>query len=102
MGTKLLCLGCTLLSLMTLLGRGWPQTAQQTGTLVVSGQPGQAPVLQIGGKSYVNIEALARLTNGALSFEGNQITLTLLGFAGNTYRLLRQALRQVRASRRIL
>jgi cysteinyl-tRNA synthetase len=65
-------------------GQGWSQTAQQSGTLVVSGQSGQTPILQIGGKSYVSVEALARLTNGSLSFEGNQITLTLSGSAGST------------------
>jgi len=58
--------------------------AQQGGTLVVSGQPGQTPVLQINGKSYVDITALARLINGSLSFKGNQVTLTLPGAADST------------------
>jgi len=31
----------------------------------------------VDGKSYVEIESLARLTNGSLSFQPNQITLTL-------------------------
>jgi hypothetical protein len=31
----------------------------------------------MGGRSYVDIEGLARITNGALSFSGNQIVLTL-------------------------
>ncbi len=53
------------------------QTAPQNRTLVVSGQPGQVPVIQMNGRSYVEVEALARITNGALSFKGNQITLTL-------------------------
>jgi hypothetical protein len=34
-------------------------------------------VIQKDGKSYVDIESLARLTNASLSFKGNQITLTL-------------------------
>jgi hypothetical protein len=55
------------------------QNAQENRTLVVSGQPGQAPVVQINGRSYVDIEALARLTNGSIGFRGNQITLTLPG-----------------------
>ena len=60
----------------------WPalvlsQTARPSATLLVSGQPGQAPVLQTNGRSYVDVEALARLINGSLSFKGNQITLTL-------------------------
>ena len=32
---------------------------------------------EIGGRSYVEIEALARLANGSLSFAGSQIVLTL-------------------------
>ncbi len=58
--------------------------AQQNGTLVVSGQPGQTQVLQINGRTYVDIEALARLINGSLSFKGNQVTLTLPGAADST------------------
>jgi hypothetical protein len=33
--------------------------------------------MQIDGKSYVEVEALARLVEGSVSFQGNQITLTL-------------------------
>ncbi len=58
--------------------------AQPSGTLVVSGQPGQTPVLQINGRSYVDITALARLINGSVSFKGNQVTLTLPGAADST------------------
>ncbi len=61
----------------------FPQ-AQQSGTLAVSGQAGQTPVLQINGRSYVDIEALARLINGSLSFKGNQVTLTLPGSGDST------------------
>jgi hypothetical protein len=60
-------------------GLGLSQTAQQSGTLAVSGHSGEAPVIQAGGRSYVDVEALARLTNGSLSFNGNQVTLTLHG-----------------------
>ena len=73
----------TLLALLILPGLAWSQAAQQNSTLIVSGQPGQAPVLQINGRSYVDIEALARLTNGSLGFKGNQITLTLPGAAAS-------------------
>jgi len=47
--------------------------------LVVDGHPGQVPVIEADGRSCVEIEALASLTNGSLSFSGNQITLTLHG-----------------------
>jgi hypothetical protein len=57
------------------------QSAQQTRTLIVNGQPGQINVVQINGRSYVDLEALARIANGSLGFQGNQITLTLSGTA---------------------
>jgi hypothetical protein len=57
------------------------QAAQQNGKLTISGQPGDAAVTQMNGRSYVDIEALARLTNGTLHFNGSQITLTLPGSA---------------------
>ncbi len=50
--------------------------AQQNLTLVVAGQPGQIPIVQINGKSYVDIDALARLTNSSLRIKGNQVILT--------------------------
>jgi hypothetical protein len=58
------------------------QTGRETRTLVVSGQPGEAAVIERNGKSYVDIDALARLTNGSLSFKGTQIVLTLPGASG--------------------
>jgi len=58
---------------------GSAQTPQPGGTLAIAGHSGQAPVIQINGRSYVDIEALAQITNGALSFQSNQITLTLPG-----------------------
>jgi hypothetical protein len=55
------------------------QAAQQTRTLVINGQTGQVTVVQVDGRSYVDLEALARIGNGSLGFNGNQITLTLPG-----------------------
>jgi hypothetical protein len=53
------------------------QDVNQNRTLTINGQPGQVPVIQVNGRSYVDLEALARAANGSLSFRGNQITLTL-------------------------
>jgi hypothetical protein len=50
---------------------------QKAITFTIAGHPGEAQLLHINGKSYVDIEALARLTQGSLSFKGNQTTLTL-------------------------
>ncbi len=55
------------------------QAAQESRTLTVNGQPGQVAVVQMNGRSYVDVEALARVANGSLSFNGNHITLTLPG-----------------------
>lgn len=48
-------------------------------SLAVSGHTGSVPVTQINGKKYVEVEALTQLVSGTLSFQGNQVTLTLAG-----------------------
>ena len=58
-------------------GFAFSQVEQKTGNLIVNGHPGQAPVTQINGHPYVAVDALARLMNGSLAYQGNQITLTL-------------------------
>ncbi len=73
-----------LFALLVLPGLAWSQDAQPNLTLIVTGQPGQIPILQMNGKSYVNIDALARLTNSSLSFKGNQVILTPPGSAPST------------------
>ena len=52
------------------------QVPRQSGTLSVQGYPGQVPVIQVNGKSYVEIESFARLTNSSMSFRAKQIILT--------------------------
>jgi hypothetical protein len=51
--------------------------AQETSTFLIEGQQGEARVIQVQGKYYVEVEGLARITGGSLRFAGNQITLTL-------------------------
>ena len=53
------------------------QAPQQSGTLTIAGQSDQASLLRINGKSYVDIESLARITHGSIKFQGNQTILTL-------------------------
>jgi hypothetical protein len=57
--------------------------AQHTNFLVVSGQQGEAKVIQVQGRNYVEVEGLARITNGSVSFNGNRIVLTLPGSGGD-------------------
>jgi hypothetical protein len=62
--------------ILLLPGLGLSQATQPKAILTVKGYAGQAPVTQINGKAYVELESLARLTNGSISFHANQITLT--------------------------
>lgn len=65
------------------LGLGWAQTGQQqAGTLTIAGQPDQAALVRMNGKSYVDLESLARITHGTLKFQGSQTILTLPGGSG--------------------
>jgi hypothetical protein len=57
--------------------------AQQATTLVIAGQPGSAKIIRVDGRNYVEIEGLARLMNSSMSFNGNQIVLTIPGSAGD-------------------
>jgi hypothetical protein len=43
----------------------------------ISGASGNVPVTQIKNRSYVDVESVARLANGSLSYQGNRIVLTL-------------------------
>ena len=45
--------------------------------LVVNGKTMDAQVAQINGRSYVDIETLAQLTNGTVAVEPNRIVLTI-------------------------
>ena len=63
----------------------FPGRAQQQprpdGTLVIAGQPEQASVVRINGRSYVDLESLARIAHGTLQFQGSRTILTLPGTA---------------------
>jgi hypothetical protein len=56
---------------------GSAQTPQKATRFTIAGHPGEAQILQLNGKSYVEIETIARLTQGSLSFKGNQTILAL-------------------------
>jgi hypothetical protein len=81
MREKLFKVVLMLVVLLVLPGLAWSQHAPQNLTLIVTGQPGQIPILQVNGKSYVDIDALARLTKSSLSSKGNQVILTPPGSA---------------------
>ena len=70
-----------LAALAILPGLALSLAAQQSDSLVVSGQSGAAKVIQVGGHNYVEVESLVRLTNSSIRFNGNQIVLSLPGTA---------------------
>ena len=53
------------------------QTQRKREVLSVQGYPGQAAVMQSQGRTYVDLQDLARITNGTLRFERGRIILTL-------------------------
>jgi hypothetical protein len=55
--------------------------AQQTNLLVITGQQGQATVIQVQGRNYVEVDGFVRVIEGSISFNGSQIVLTLPGSA---------------------
>ena len=66
-----------LTALLMLASNACAQSTQKSSTLTVAGHAGEAQLLQLNGKSYVDIETLARLTQGTLSFKASRTTLTL-------------------------
>lgn len=66
-----------LILLFVVAGFAFAQNANQNQTLTVNGTSSPVPVIQMNGRSYVDLDALARAANGSLSFSGNQIVLSL-------------------------
>src|ERR1700747_1428683 len=65
--------------------------APQNRTLVLTGHPGELTVMEMGGRYYVDVEALTRVANGSIQFKGNQIVLTLSPPTVNTPAINSQA-----------
>ena len=71
--------------LLAVSGIASAQVANQSRTLIINGQSTQVPVIQMKGRSYVDLEALASAVNGTLSFSGNQIAFSVpIGPANTT------------------
>lgn len=51
--------------------------AQDVTSLVIDGRSGSAKVVQVQGHNYVDIDGLARIINGTISFKGNLVVLAL-------------------------
>jgi hypothetical protein len=60
----------------------WPvvigaQVKPQRKAFVINGQSGDATVVQVNGREYIDIEALVRITNGSMGFRNGNTALTL-------------------------
>jgi hypothetical protein len=53
------------------------QADHQRRTVVINGQAGQASIVEVEGRPYVDLEALAQIANGSVSVKANRIVLTL-------------------------
>ncbi|MGA7855067.1 MAG: hypothetical protein WCA15_17210 [Candidatus Acidiferrales bacterium] len=73
--TSLACLLATVCLVVPEVGLS--QNANQSRTLIINGQSTQVSVIQMNGRSYVDLEALASVVNGSLSSAGNQIAFSL-------------------------
>jgi hypothetical protein len=67
----------TMVVLLIANGSAWSQAGRPGEMLTVSGFNGQVPLTRVNGSSYVAVDALARLMNGSLAYQGNQIVLTI-------------------------
>jgi len=54
----------------------WAQRVSNT-IFVVNGKTTRAPILLFRGRSYVDVETLAQVTDGSVTFQGNKIILTI-------------------------
>ncbi len=64
-------------ALVLLVPLAFGQSGQQTNSLVVRGYDGQAPVVMVEGRHFVDVEALAQITSGSVGFHDGRIELTL-------------------------
>jgi hypothetical protein len=68
---------CSLLLVIVACRMSSAQASSQTETLVVNGKSGEAIVVRLNGRTYVDLESLARIAGGSLAFQGSRLTLTL-------------------------
>lgn len=71
------CRTLILAALLTIAGVPSAQAARQREELSIEGYSGQATMVRIQGRALVDVQDLARITNGSLSFEGDRIILTM-------------------------
>ena len=53
------------------------QESNHNRSLLINGHSSQVPVIQVDGRRYVDLEALAGALNGTLSFSGSEVAFSL-------------------------
>jgi hypothetical protein len=69
-------LGLIMLVAGILFAQSNPDQATPDRVLIVNGKAAGAPVVQINGHSYIELESLAQLLNATVTFETNRVVLT--------------------------
>jgi hypothetical protein len=64
-------------AVLALSGLALAQTEVRTRTVVVNGQSQEATIYEIDGRSFIDLETLAKIGGGSLRVQGNQIVVTL-------------------------
>lgn len=84
MGKKRFRARLTFVLLLCLLSLMITQAGQHRRTLTMTGHAGEVAVVEMGGRSYVEIQALAQLANASLIANGDHMVLTLPGSSEHT------------------
>ncbi len=71
-------------TVLLMVAMAMAQSKDEREVLSVQGYQGPASVIRYQGRVLVDVQDLARITNGSLSFEKNKIILTLPGPDGST------------------
>ncbi len=66
-------------ALLTVVMSASAQTQRQGEAFSIQGYPGRANIISLQGRALVDVQDLARITKGSLSFEMGRIVLTLPG-----------------------
>ena len=64
-------------AVLSFSGVALAQAHQEKRTLVVNGHTGDATIVQINGRPYIDLATLAGIANGSVSFQGMRIVLTI-------------------------
>jgi hypothetical protein len=71
-------IACLLTALFLVVpGVALAQDANQSRTLIINGQSTQVSMIQVNGRPYIDLEALASAVNGSLNFGGSHVALSL-------------------------